>query len=467
MIISFWLAAGFWKRAGALQKEEEVAFLATVQKKKWSLSSLERPQKWEVTEEGREEMCFRKADTRSLSRKFTHMEQGTRGELSSRSESAQCLAQGEEALRQAIIHEQPADSYGEKGAREPTLLMWDSKAHPSSGHSQEGCGCREGEPGFGARPAPREAYRGAEGFSGSESAMVDVSNSWSAVRLELASKFESRWKPFLTSKSLYLLMDRPFRRELEKVLWFHKLPFGLQSSDTVQLESLPWMGSLERCRGDGNAAEHQGKSGLTGWHAFEKRSSFVMVVMGEFSLLLPHCSFFHSRSCLDPLPGTKAGLETGVWGAGVRGKCWCIVVSNGFIHGQRFGKMIDSHHVIIRLNDAPVKKHKKYVGERTSIHLFFPESALPNPLEDNDNDTLVVFVPSKPLDFLWLREVLVKTRNKKDPSLSHIGDRYKVGFWCQPPQEWNGNVSQLGILDPYVTYEATYKLLQLNVSSSV
>lgn len=65
-----------------------------------------------------------------------------------------------------------------------------------------------------------------------------------------------------------------------------------------------------------------------------------------------------------------------------------------------------------RLNDAPVKEHKKDVGERTSIRLFFPESALPNPLENNDNDTLMAFVPFKPLDFLWIREVLLKTRNK-------------------------------------------------------
>ncbi|PKU36884.1 cmp-n-acetylneuraminate-beta-galactosamide-alpha- -sialyltransferase 4-like isoform x5 [Limosa lapponica baueri] len=202
--------------------------------------------------------------------------------------------------------------------------------------------------------------------------------------------FESHWKPFLTSKSLCSLMDRPFKGELEEVLWFRELPFGLQSS-----------------------------------------------VLSAFATLqlLPQ----------QELPGSF-------------GRLWCqrcIVVGNGYsIHGQRFGKMIDSHHVIIRLNDAPVKEHKKDVGERTSIRLFFPESALPNPLENNDNDTLMVFVPFKPLDFLWLREVLLKTRNKT-----------KVGFWRQPPREWNGNVSQLRILNPYVTYEATYKLLQLNASS--
>ncbi|XP_025915591.1 CMP-N-acetylneuraminate-beta-galactosamide-alpha-2,3-sialyltransferase 4-like isoform X5 [Apteryx rowi] len=147
-----------------------------------------------------------------------------------------------------------------------------------------------------------------------------------------------------------------------------------------------------------------------------------------------------------------------VWRKPFLGSLWCqrcIVVGNGYsIHGQRFGKMIDSHHVIIRLNDAPVKEHKKDVGERTSIRLFFPESALPNPLENNDNETLMVFVPFKPLDFLWLREVLLKTRNKT-----------KAGFWRQPPWEWNGNVSHLRILNPYVTYEATYKLLQLKTWS--
>lgn len=40
---------------------------------------------------------------------------------------------------------------------------------------------------------------------------------WTAASLNLC-RFESPWKPFLTSKSLCLLVDWPFRRELEKVL---------------------------------------------------------------------------------------------------------------------------------------------------------------------------------------------------------------------------------------------------------
>ncbi|KAM6372449.1 CMP-N-acetylneuraminate-beta-galactosamide-alpha-2,3-sialyltransferase 4-like [Pluvialis apricaria] len=212
---------------------------------------------------------------------------------------------------------------------------------------------------------------------------------------ECRHRLESHWKPFLISKSLYSLMDRPFRGGLEEGLSLRKLPFGLQSS-----------------------------------------------VLSAFTTLqlLPQ----------QELPGSFGCL-------------WCqrcIVVSNGYsIHGQRFGKMIASHHIIIShlmcgLNNAPVKEHKKDVGERTSIHLFFPESALPNPLEKNDNDTLMVFAPFKPLHFLWLRDVLLKTRNKT-----------KAGFWHQPPWEWNRNMSQLRILNPYVTYEVMYKLLQLNASS--
>ncbi|NXC14894.1 SIA4C sialyltransferase, partial [Corythaeola cristata] len=108
---------------------------------------------------------------------------------------------------------------------------------------------------------------------------------------------------------------------------------------------------------------------------------------------------------------------------------------------------------LLGLNDAPVKEHKKDVGKRTSMHLF-PESALPNPLENSNNDTLMVFVSFKPLVFLWLRDI----------SLT-FSCRPRWDFGASPPWDWNGNVSQLCILNLYVTYEVTYKLLQLDASS--
>ena len=85
-------------------------------------------------------------------------------------------------------------------------------------------------------------------------------------------------------------MDRPFRRELEKVLWFRKLPFGLQSSGMTMLFPQHCCVLDGHCTAGKpplygaalNAAEeieiqlgtkvHQMKSGLTGWHTFEKRS---------------------------------------------------------------------------------------------------------------------------------------------------------------------------------------------------
>lgn len=51
------------------------------------------------------------------------------------------------------------------------------------------------------------------------------------------------------------------------------------------------------------------------------------------------------------------------------------------------------------------------------------------------------------------------------PSLSPL--QTVEGFWRRPPSEWKGNASHLRVLHPYVTYEATYKLLQLEESNKV
>ncbi|KAH1179397.1 hypothetical protein KIL84_021980 [Mauremys mutica] len=129
----------------------------------------------------------------------------------------------------------------------------------------------------------------------------------------------------------------------------------------------------------------------------------------------------------------------------------CVVVGNSnSIRGRGLGAVIDSHNIVIRLNNAPVKEHKEDVGEKTSIRLFFPESALPNPLDNNNNETLMVLIAFKSLDFTWVKEMLLQTKNKT-----------VEGFWRRPPSEWKWNAFHLRILHPYVTYEATYKLLQL------
>ncbi|XP_028919260.1 CMP-N-acetylneuraminate-beta-galactosamide-alpha-2,3-sialyltransferase 4 [Ornithorhynchus anatinus] len=133
----------------------------------------------------------------------------------------------------------------------------------------------------------------------------------------------------------------------------------------------------------------------------------------------------------------------------------CIVVGNSFsLRGRGLGQKIDSFDIIIRLNDAPVKGFQEDVGEKTTIRLFFPESALPNPLDNNEEDTLMVLVPFKAEDFIWVKEILRKTPSKTSK-----------GFWKPPPQVWNGKASHLRVLNPFVTYETTYIILKLRKSS--
>ncbi|XP_015261628.1 PREDICTED: CMP-N-acetylneuraminate-beta-galactosamide-alpha-2,3-sialyltransferase 4-like [Gekko japonicus] len=131
----------------------------------------------------------------------------------------------------------------------------------------------------------------------------------------------------------------------------------------------------------------------------------------------------------------------------------CIVVGNGYtLRRQRLGKFIDSHDIIIRINDAPLKGYGKDVGKKTTFRFFFPESALSDPLENSDNDTVFILVPFKMLDLLWVKEVL---QNKKEEILT--------GFWRQPPMEWKGKATHLRIMNPYVTFEATFRFLQLDM----
>nr|XP_025039396.1 CMP-N-acetylneuraminate-beta-galactosamide-alpha-2,3-sialyltransferase 4-like isoform X1 [Pelodiscus sinensis] len=215
---------------------------------------------------------------------------------------------------------------------------------------------------------------------------INICRKHFAWRNPILGRFEPDWKPFLTSRELFWQDNTPERRKLNNLLQFHMLPFGLNSS-----------------------------------------------VLDAFRTLQ-----------LLPQQEMPKSIE--------RLRCRrCVVVGNSnSIRGRGFGAVIDSHNVVIRLNNAPVKDHKADVGERTSIRLFFPESAVPNPLDNNNNETLMVLIPFKSLDFTWVMEMLLDTRNKT-----------VEGFWRKPPSEWKWNTSYLRILHPYVTYQATYKLLQL------
>lgn len=59
-----------------------------------------------------------------------------------------------------------------------------------------------------------------------------------------------------------------------------------------------------------------------------------------------------------------------------------------------------------RLNNAPVHGYEQDVGSKTTMRLFYPESAHFNPRTENNPDTLLVLVPFKPMDFQWMEAIL-------------------------------------------------------------
>ncbi|XP_070601068.1 CMP-N-acetylneuraminate-beta-galactosamide-alpha-2,3-sialyltransferase 2-like isoform X1 [Erythrolamprus reginae] len=80
----------------------------------------------------------------------------------------------------------------------------------------------------------------------------------------------------------------------------------------------------------------------------------------------------------------------------------CAVVGNsGRLRGSNYGKKIDSHNFVMRMNTARVTGFEEDVGTRTTHHFMYPESAMN--LRPNVH---LVLVPFKPLDFKWLASAL-------------------------------------------------------------
>ncbi|XP_048837169.1 CMP-N-acetylneuraminate-beta-galactosamide-alpha-2,3-sialyltransferase 4-like isoform X1 [Brienomyrus brachyistius] len=128
----------------------------------------------------------------------------------------------------------------------------------------------------------------------------------------------------------------------------------------------------------------------------------------------------------------------------------CIVVGNGYtIKNSSLGSIINTYDVVIRLNDAPVRGYEADVGSKTTLRLFYPESASHQPALHNNPDTLMVLVPFKQNDLRWLKEILYDEK------------RVRKGFWKPPPQIWQGKSSHIRILDPYFLRQTASKLLKI------
>ncbi|KAK1328483.1 hypothetical protein QTO34_012056 [Cnephaeus nilssonii] len=130
--------------------------------------------------------------------------------------------------------------------------------------------------------------------------------------------------------------------------------------------------------------------------------------------------------------------------------CRCVVVGNGHrLRNSSLGEVIDKYDMVIRLNNAPVAGYEGDVGSKTTMRLFYPESAHFNPKVENNPDTLLVLVAFKAMDFHWIETIL---SDKK---------RVRKGFWKQPPLIWDVNPKQIRILNPFFMEIAAERLLSL------
>uniref|UniRef100_A0A8C7XQF6 CMP-N-acetylneuraminate-beta-galactosamide-alpha-2,3-sialyltransferase 4 n=1 Tax=Oryzias sinensis TaxID=183150 RepID=A0A8C7XQF6_9TELE len=132
----------------------------------------------------------------------------------------------------------------------------------------------------------------------------------------------------------------------------------------------------------------------------------------------------------------------------------CVVVGNGFsIKNTSLGSIIDKYDVVIRLNDAPVRGYEEDVGKKTTLRIFYPESASSNPRLHNEEDTLMVLVPFKSEDLRWLKEILYDEKRNSE------------GFWKPPPLIWLGDRGKVRVLDPHFMHQTANKLLQFPLNN--
>ncbi|KAG7249376.1 hypothetical protein CRUP_008961 [Coryphaenoides rupestris] len=80
----------------------------------------------------------------------------------------------------------------------------------------------------------------------------------------------------------------------------------------------------------------------------------------------------------------------------------CAVVGNsGNLRRSGHGKLIDSHSAVIRMNKAVTSGFEEDVGNRTTHHFLYPESAV-----DIVGGASLVLLPFKVRDLEWLASAL-------------------------------------------------------------
>uniref|UniRef100_A0A3P9JMH5 CMP-N-acetylneuraminate-beta-galactosamide-alpha-2,3-sialyltransferase 4 n=1 Tax=Oryzias latipes TaxID=8090 RepID=A0A3P9JMH5_ORYLA len=128
----------------------------------------------------------------------------------------------------------------------------------------------------------------------------------------------------------------------------------------------------------------------------------------------------------------------------------CVVVGNSYaIKNTSLGNTINKYDVVIRLNNAPIRGYEEDVGNKTTIRIFYPESASPDPGLNNEADTLMVMVPFKSRDLRWLKEILYDEK------------RVRKDFSNPPTLIWLVDSSKVRVLDPHFMHQTANKMLHI------
>ncbi|XP_072342367.1 CMP-N-acetylneuraminate-beta-galactosamide-alpha-2,3-sialyltransferase 4-like [Scyliorhinus torazame] len=126
----------------------------------------------------------------------------------------------------------------------------------------------------------------------------------------------------------------------------------------------------------------------------------------------------------------------------------CVIIGNGnTLRNSSIGQTINEYDVVIRLNNAPVRGYEKDVGNKTTLRIFYPESATENTIAENNLDTLFVFVPFKTVDVRWLKAIVYNET------------KVTSGFWKRPGFLKNLNPAKVRMLNPFYISQAAIQFL--------
>ncbi|XP_067826890.1 CMP-N-acetylneuraminate-beta-galactosamide-alpha-2,3-sialyltransferase 4-like, partial [Heptranchias perlo] len=127
----------------------------------------------------------------------------------------------------------------------------------------------------------------------------------------------------------------------------------------------------------------------------------------------------------------------------------CVVIGNGYtLRNSSLGETINKYDIVIRLNNAPMRGYEKDVGNKTTLRIFYPESASEDLAAENNPDTLFVLTPFKTVDIHWLKAIVYNET------------RVQQGFWKLPASVKKLDPSKVRILNPFYIHQAASKLLE-------